>query len=46
MSNTGGTKPFHWNKYRFLLEKTTNVTIENNDFDGGFDKEKDVMYRY
>lgn len=39
-------KPFHWNKYRFLLEKTTNVTIENNDFDGGFDKEKDVMYRY
>lgn len=39
-------KPFHWNRYRFLLEKTTNVTIEENDFDGGFDKEKDVMYRY
>ncbi len=39
-------KPFHWNRYRFLLDKVTNVTIENNDFDGGFDMEKDVMYRY
>ena len=39
-------KPFHWNRYRFLLEKVTNVEIENNHFDGGFDKEKDVMYRY
>ena len=39
-------KPFHWNRYRFLLDKVTNVTIENNEFDGGFDMEKDVMSRY
>ena len=39
-------KPFHWNRHRFLLEKVTNVTIEENEFEGGFDKEKDVMYRY
>ena len=38
--------PFHWNRYRFLLDKVTNVTIENNDFSNGFDEEKDVMYRY
>ena len=38
--------PFHWNKHRFLLDKVTNVTIENNDFSNGFDEEKDVMYRY
>ena len=39
-------KPFHWNRYRFLLDKVANVTIENNEFDGGFDMEKDVMSRY
>lgn len=39
-------KPFHWNRYRFLLDKVTNVTIENNEFSNGFDAEKDVMYRY
>ena len=38
--------PFHWNKYRFLLDKVTNVTIEDNDFSTGFDEQKDVMYRY
>ena len=38
--------PFHWNKHRFLLDKVTGVTIEDNEFDGGFDKEKDVMFRY
>ena len=38
-------KPFHWNRYRFLLEKVVGVTIENNEFDGGFDKDKDVMIR-
>lgn len=37
-------EPFHWNCNRFLLEKVINVTIENNDFDGGFDIEKDVKY--
>ena len=39
-------KPFHWNRYRFLLDKVTNVTIEENEFSNGFDAEKDVMYRY
>ena len=39
-------KPFHWNRYRFLLDKVTNVTIENNEFSNGFDMEKDVMHRY
>lgn len=38
--------PFHWNRHRFLFDKVTNVTIENNDFSTGFDMEKDVMYRY
>lgn len=38
-------EPFHWNRHRFLLEKVTNVTIEDNEFDGGFDYEKDVMFR-
>ena len=37
-------EPFHWNRHRFLLEKVTNVTIEGNDFQGGFDPEKDVKY--
>ena len=39
-------KPFHWNTYRFLLDKVTNVTIEGNDFSNGFDEASDVMYRY
>ena len=38
--------PFHWNRYRFLLEKVVNVTIEDNEFSNGFDESKDVMYRY
>ena len=38
--------PFHWNRYRFLFDKVTNVTIENNEFSNGFDEQKDVMYRY
>jgi hypothetical protein len=39
-------KPFHWNTHRFLFEKVVNVTIENNEFEGGFDKEKDVKNNY
>ena len=39
-------KPFHWNKYRFLLDKVVNVTIEDNEFSNGFDEKNDVMYRY
>ncbi len=39
-------EPFHWIRKRFLLEKVTNVTIENNDFEGGFNENEDVEYRY
>ncbi|MEG1608054.1 MAG: alpha-1,3-galactosidase B [Mucinivorans sp.] len=35
--------PFHWNNHRFLLERTKNVTIENNDFEGGYDDTKDIL---
>ena len=37
-------EPFHWNKHRFLFERVRNAVIENNEFDGGFDPEKDVKY--
>ncbi len=37
--------PLHWNKHRFLFERAINVTIEDNEFEGGFDKEKDVKYQ-
>ena len=40
-----GYEPFHWNRYRFLFDKVAGVTIEDNEFDGGFDMEKDVMCR-
>lgn len=39
-------KPFHWNRYRFLFDKVTGVTIEDNEFDGGFDEAKDVKYNH
>lgn len=39
-------EPFHWNRNRFLFERVTNATIENNEFSTGFDAEKDVNYRY
>jgi hypothetical protein len=39
-------QPFHWNRYRFLFDRVKNVKIKNNEFDGGFDAEKDVKYRY
>lgn len=38
-------QPFHWNNRRFFFEKVVNVTIENNEFDGGFDESKDVLYK-
>lgn len=38
-------EPLHWNRHRFLFDKVVNVVIEDNEFDGGFDSEKDVMYR-
>ncbi|MCC8145332.1 MAG: right-handed parallel beta-helix repeat-containing protein [Bacteroidales bacterium] len=31
---------FHWNKYPFLFERVINWTIENNEFDKGFDVQK------
>ena len=37
--------PFHWNKHRFFFERVTGVTIEDNEFDGGFDESKDVLSR-
>ena len=37
-------KPFHWNRHRFLFERVVNVTIENNEFDGGFDADADIKY--
>ena len=36
---------FHWNNHRFLLEHVTHFTIENNRFDTGFDKEKDIVVK-
>lgn len=38
-------EPFHWNNHRFLFEKVVNVKIENNEFDGGFDESRDLLYR-
>jgi len=37
-------EPFHWNSHPLFFEKVTNVTIENNTFEGGFpfDPEKDI----
>ena len=43
---TNDFKPFHWNRHRFLFDKVTNVVIEGNEFDGGFDENSDVKYRY
>ncbi len=37
--------PMHWNKHHFLFERVINVTIEDNEFEGGFDMEKDVLYK-
>lgn len=37
---------FHWNKHRFLLEKTKNVQIKNNTFENGFDAAKDIKESY
>lgn len=33
---------FHWNTHRFFFQRVKNAQLENNDFDGGFDKERDV----
>lgn len=37
---------FHWNDKAFLLEHVTNVTIEDNTFEAGFDLQRDVKKTY
>lgn len=36
---------FHPNKHRFLLERTTNIVIEKNEIEGGFDPQKDIVIK-
>lgn len=36
-------EPFHWNKFPFFFEKARNIVIENNNFENGFDREKDIL---
>lgn len=36
-------KPFHWNKYRIMLEHVTNADVEGNTYEGGFNKETDFI---
>jgi hypothetical protein len=38
-------KPFHFNQNYFIFERVVNVTIQNNNFDKGFDPSTDVVYR-
>ena len=35
-------EPFHWNNHMFFFEKVNNILIEDNQFENGFDKEKDL----
>ncbi len=37
-------KPFHWNNAPFLFERVTNITIDNNNFDNGFDPQTDIKH--
>ena len=34
---------FHWNKHRFYFQRVINSAIDNNFFENGFDREKDVL---
>lgn len=34
---------FHWNNHRFLLERVINYDISENQFEGGFDAERDIV---
>lgn len=38
--------PFHWNRFRFLFDRVTNVTIGGNEFEEGFDPAKDMKFNY
>ena len=33
---------FHWNKHRFFLQRVIHADIKDNEFDGGFDPDKDI----
>ncbi|MBF6598702.1 MAG: alpha-1,3-galactosidase B [Fermentimonas sp.] len=35
-------EPFHWNKHMFFFEKVDNVLIENNQFERGFEADKNL----
>lgn len=35
--------PFHWNTHLFYFQRVKNALLENNNIEGGFDKEKDVL---
>ncbi|MDD4010337.1 MAG: right-handed parallel beta-helix repeat-containing protein [Fermentimonas sp.] len=35
-------EPFHWNNHMFFFEKVNNILIEDNQFENGFDEEKDL----
>jgi hypothetical protein len=35
-------EPFHWNKHMFFFEKVNNVSIENNQFQNGFNIEENL----
>lgn len=42
---TSDFPPFHWNTHSFFLEKANNIRIENNDFQYGFDPQKDIRIK-
>ena len=40
--NNNDFDPFHWNKHMFFFEKVDNVLIENNQFERGFEPDKNL----
>lgn len=34
---------FHWNDHRFLFERVTHYTIEDNQFESGFEPDEDIV---
>lgn len=39
-------EPFHWSKHPFFFQRVVNVVIEDNNFENGFDEEKDVRREF
>lgn len=37
--------PFHWNKAKFLFESVVDFTIDNNEFEGGYNEEEDFIVK-